>query len=82
MAKHTLKILQQMLQDFYSVFDHFGTLCIKGLLSEIHCKELVGIVANNGNKIGVQHCVPPTNPGGGWTEELGSESNTSLFDSW
>ena len=31
MVKHTLKILQQMLQDFKSVFDHFGTLCIKGL---------------------------------------------------
>ena len=30
-VKHTLKILQQMLQDFLSVFDHFGTLCIKGL---------------------------------------------------
>ena len=25
----TLKILQQMLQDFQSVSDHFGTLCIK-----------------------------------------------------
>ena len=27
----TLKILQQMLQDFQSVSDHFGTLCIKRL---------------------------------------------------
>ena len=26
-----LKILQQMLQDFLSVSDQFGTLCIKGL---------------------------------------------------
>ena len=26
-----LKILQQMLQDFWSVSDHFGPLCIKGL---------------------------------------------------
>ena len=25
----TLKILQQMLQDFQSVSDHFGTLCSK-----------------------------------------------------
>ena len=31
MVRHTLKILQQMLQDFKSVSDHFGTLCIKGL---------------------------------------------------
>ena len=31
MVRHTLKILQQMLQDFQSVSDHFGTLCIKGL---------------------------------------------------
>ena len=27
----TLKILQQMLQNFQSVSDHFRTLCIKGL---------------------------------------------------
>ena len=26
----TSKILQQMLEDFWSVSDHFGTLCIKG----------------------------------------------------
>ena len=31
MVRHTLKILQQMLQDFKSVTDHFGTLYIKGL---------------------------------------------------
>ena len=31
MVRHTLKILQHLLQDFYSVPDHFGTLCIKGL---------------------------------------------------
>ena len=31
MVKHTLKILQQMLQDFESVSDHFGTLYINGL---------------------------------------------------
>ena len=35
MVKHTLKILQQMLQDFKSVFDHFETLRIKGLWGEI-----------------------------------------------
>ena len=32
MVKHTLKILQQMLQDFKSVSDHFTTLQSKGLL--------------------------------------------------
>ena len=31
MVRHTLKILQQMLQDFKSVSDDFGTLCIKGI---------------------------------------------------
>ena len=31
MARNTLKILQEMLQGFLSVYDHFGTLCIKGL---------------------------------------------------
>ena len=31
MVRHTLKIFQQTLQDFQSVSDHFGTLCIKGL---------------------------------------------------
>ena len=31
MVRHTLKVLQQMLEDFKSVSDHFGTLCIKGL---------------------------------------------------
>ena len=34
MVRQTLKILQQMLQDFKSVSDHFGTLCIKGLKTE------------------------------------------------
>ena len=28
MVKETLKVLQQMPQDFFSVFDHFGTLLI------------------------------------------------------
>ena len=31
MVRHTLKILQHLLQNFESVSDHFGTLCIKGL---------------------------------------------------
>ena len=29
MVKHTLKILQHLLQDFESLSDHFGTLCIR-----------------------------------------------------
>ena len=29
----TLKILQHLLQDIKSVSDHFGTLCIKGLMT-------------------------------------------------
>ena len=33
MVRHTLKIVQQMLQDFSSVSDHLGTLCSKGLTS-------------------------------------------------
>ena len=31
MVRHTLKILQQLLQDFLSVSDHFMTLRIKAL---------------------------------------------------
>ena len=31
MARYTLKILQQMLQDFSCVSNHFGTLYTKGL---------------------------------------------------
>ena len=38
MVRHTLKVLQQILQDFQSVCDHFGTLCILG--SIMHTKRL------------------------------------------
>ena len=31
MVRHTLEILQHLLQGFQSVSDNFGTLCIKGL---------------------------------------------------
>ena len=31
MVRHTLKILEQMSQGLYSMSDHVGTLCIKGL---------------------------------------------------
>ena len=34
MVRHTLKILQHLLQNFKSVSDHFGTLCIKGFNSD------------------------------------------------
>ena len=33
MVRHILKFLQHLLQDFWSVPDHFGTLCIKGLIN-------------------------------------------------
>ena len=33
MVRHTLKTLQQMLQDFQSVSDHFTTLQSKGLIT-------------------------------------------------
>ena len=32
MVRRTLKILQEMLEDFYSVSDHSGTVCMKGLI--------------------------------------------------
>ena len=35
MVRHTLKILQHLPQDFLIVSDHFGTLCIKGLIFNI-----------------------------------------------
>ena len=43
MVRHALKILQQMLQDFESVSDHFGALCIKGLnyKVELFCMKLL-----------------------------------------
>ena len=53
MVRHTLKILQQMLQDFYSVSNRFGTLCIKGLSSLVltlinwdHINKALTIVNN------------------------------------
>ena len=33
MVRHSLKVLQEILQDFKSVPDHFGTLSIKGLMT-------------------------------------------------
>ena len=35
MVRHTLKVLQNLLQSFESVFNNFGTLCIKVLKIEI-----------------------------------------------
>ena len=32
MVRHAFTIVQYLLQDFYVVSDHFGTLCIKRLL--------------------------------------------------
>ena len=45
MVRHTLKILQQMLQDFKSVSDHFGTLCIKGLILKLTPNSYYQIIA-------------------------------------
>ena len=49
MVRHTLKILQQMLQDFYSVSDQFGTLCIKGLITLLDTLRNCGI--NSGRSV-------------------------------
>ena len=34
MVRHTFKILQHLLQDFLSVSDHFGPLCIQVLTTK------------------------------------------------
>ena len=39
MARPTLKILQQMPQDFYNVSDHFQTLCMKELKENLAAKN-------------------------------------------
>ena len=39
MVRHTLKILQQMLQEYQSVSEHFGMLCIKGLSLVLYLQE-------------------------------------------
>ena len=41
MVRHLLKILQQMMQDFKSVSDHFGTLRIEGLILHFLYKYLL-----------------------------------------
>ena len=40
MIRHTLKILQHLLQDFLSLPDHFGTLRIKGL-KKLNSRETI-----------------------------------------
>ena len=55
MVKYSLKIFQQMLQDFQSVSDHFGTLCIKGLKLRATLKptkESFGFKARMTNRLG------------------------------
>ena len=48
--RHTLKILQNLLQDFQSVSDPFGTLCVKGLKLKLalvnhdYCRKINDIV--------------------------------------
>ena len=41
---YTFKILQQMLQDFQSVSDHFGTLCTKGLTLSNSCHSKISAI--------------------------------------
>ena len=49
MLRHNLKILQHLLQDFKSVYDHFMTLRSKGLILSLHktvvfiCAEYFGL---------------------------------------
>ena len=38
MVRQTLKILEHLLQNFQSVFDHFRRLCIKGFKASIKIK--------------------------------------------
>ena len=56
MVRQTLKILQQMLQDFESMSDHCGTLCIIGLIAiflvlglVFYLEDLVVILIVNSN---------------------------------
>ena len=51
MVRHTLKILLRIVHNFYSVSDHFGTLCIKGIksLADIQGKVLHKHVKPNPN---------------------------------
>ena len=41
MARHPLKILQHLMQDFLSVSDHFGTLFIKGLMVTLRNHDIM-----------------------------------------
>ena len=49
-----LKILQHLLQDFGSVSDHFGTLCIKMLILIGACTALLLSAINNIHKATVR----------------------------
>ena len=51
MVRHTLKILQQMLQDFWSLSDHFGTSCIKGLINSFEFLYLLWPKFDNDPKV-------------------------------
>ena len=44
MVRHTLKILQQMLQDFKGVSDHLKTLRSKGLIKSHEISQLASLV--------------------------------------
>ena len=40
MVRHTSKILKHLLQDFLSLSNQFGTLCIKRITTYVDCKLL------------------------------------------
>ena len=46
MVRHNSKVLQHLLQDFKGVFDHSGTLSIKGLNPIIPSAHFKNFVAN------------------------------------
>ena len=51
MVRHTLKILQHLLQDFQIVPDHFGTLCIKGLETQTQLPTYLSVTRQKITKI-------------------------------
>ena len=52
MVRHTLEILQYLLQDFQSVLDHFATLRNKGLIAKSN--DMIKSIVYMNLYIGVQ----------------------------
>ena len=51
MIRHTLQIMQHLLQDFQSVFDHFGLLRIKRLKQGSPFQNLLSLFTGNASFI-------------------------------